>query len=356
LSRGPYEQLPDHHFWQRGVALVPPFAIDPLVSVPFKIFGADKIATAGSCFAQHIASALQSNDFNYYVAEEPPEGVSREEGRRRNFGVFSCRYANIYTSRQLLQLAMRAYGRFHPALDVWRRRDGRFIDPFRPLIEPDGYATIDELHLDRATHFAAVRRMLESLDVFIFTFGQTECWRTKNDGAVLPVAPGVAGGEWSREVYEFWNMKADDVTADFVAMVDLLRAVNSTARIIVSVSPVPLAATYEDRHALVSNAYTKATLRVAVDEICAARPNIIYFPAYEIVTASCNAARFYEDDQRNVTPLGVTQVMRIFFKHFAADRPPTASAAAPKIDVAGEAERVSTIVCEEEILGLLSGQ
>ena len=85
--------------------------------------------------------------------------------------------------------------------------------------------------------------------------------------------------------YAFWNMKAGDVTADFAAVADLLKEVNPKARIIVTVSPVPLVATYEARHAMVSNSCTKAALRVAVDDICAARPEVVYFPAYEIVTA-----------------------------------------------------------------------
>ena len=346
MSRGPYEQALAHQFWRQGVAAVPPFAIDPLVSAPFAISADHKIATAGSCFAQHIASALASNGLRYFIAEEPPASFTGEEVRRRNYGVFSCRYANIYTARQLLQLAMRAYGRFRPALDVWTRQDGRFVDPFRPLIEPDGYDDGDKVHADRTAHLAAVKRMLESLDVFIFTFGQTECWRTKDDGAVLPLAPGIAGGQWTPQHYEFWNMKVGDVSGDFVAFVDLLKSVNPQARIIVTISPVPLAATYENRHALVSNSYTKATLRVAVDDICAARPEVVYFPAYEIVTATCNAARFFDDDQRNVTPLAVSHVMRIFLRHFSAPTACTAAATA----IEAETKRFLAVVCEEDAL------
>jgi GSCFA family len=350
LSRGPYEHLHDHRFWRKAVAEVPPFALDPLISVPFKIASADKVATAGSCFALHIARSLRTYGLNYYVCEAPPVGLSEEAMRRRNYGIFSCRYGNIYTSRHLLQLALRAYERRHPHLDVWSRGDGRLLDPFRPLIEPDGYDSIDALHADRIGHLAAVRRMLETLDVFVFTFGLTECWRSKADGMVLPVAPGVIGGEWREDLFEFWNMRAGDVAADFVAFADLLREVNPKAKVIVTVSPVPLIATYEQRHALVSNAYTKATLRIAVDEICRLRPEIVYFPGYEIATVACNAARFYDDSQRNMTPLGIQQVMRVFFKHFAADGVPSGSAPTARIDVAGEAKRLAAIVCEEDLL------
>lgn len=350
MSRGPYDQIPDHQFWRKSVAALPPFAIDPMVSSPIKIARTDKVATAGSCFAQHIAAALRANGLAYYVVEGAPEGMPPEEARQRQYGVFSCRYGNIYTARQLLQLVLRAYGRFEPELTAWRRADGRFVDPFRPAIEPTGYATIAEVEKHRAAHLAAVRRMFETLDVFIFTFGQTECWRASSDGAVLPVAPGVVGGEWDGSVYEFCNMTAHDVADDFLALVDLLQAVNAQARLIVTVSPVPLAATYVGRHALVSNCYTKAALRVAVDDICRARPEVVYFPAYEMVTAPCNAARFYEDDQRNITALGIAQVARVFLRHFADGGPPGAVPAPPSIDVAREGEALRDVVCEEDFL------
>ncbi len=353
MSRGPYETSSDQQFWRRGVASVPPFAIDPLLAVPFTLSTTDKIATAGSCFAQHIARGLQSSGYTYYVAEPTPAQLSGEEAHRRGYGVFSCRYANVYTSRQLLQLATRAYGRFTSDVDAWQRPDGRFVDPFRPLVEPEGYATVDDLHADRASHLAAVRKMFESLDVFVFTFGQTECWRTKGAGAVVPVAPGVAGGDWPSDDFEFWNMKVADVVADFLEFADLVTAVNPTAKMIVSVSPVPLVATYENRHALVSNTYTKAALRVAVDEICAARPSVVYFPSYEVITASCNAARYYEDDQRNVTSQGVAHAMRVFFAHFGEKRPMDGRTTAPPVGLADEMRRVAGIVCEEDLLDTL---
>jgi hypothetical protein len=133
----PYESLPDHRFWRRGVARVEPFLLDPVVEAGFKIAPADKVATAGSCFAQQIARSLRDGGLNYHVAERPDDGMSEAEARRRNFGVFSARTGNIYTARQLVQLFHEAFGRRRPAETAWRRGDGRFVDAFRPRIEPD---------------------------------------------------------------------------------------------------------------------------------------------------------------------------------------------------------------------------
>ncbi len=350
MASNPYSDLPDHRFWRKAVAGVPPFAIDPVVDLPFRVAPTDKVATAGSCFAQHIAKRLQRGGFHYYQAEPAPAGMSAAEAEARQYGVYSCRYGNIYTTRQLLQLFDRAYGRFSPELDVWRRRDGRFVDPFRPRVEPDGYATEDEVRQARAEHLAAVRTMFETLDIFVFTFGLTESFRHKSDGAVLQLAPGVAGGEWDETKYEFWNARVGDVVGDFLAFVDRLRGVNPKARIIVTVSPVPLVATAANRHVLVSNTVSKSILRAAADEVCASRENIAYFPSYDMITFGPNAVKFYADDLREVLELGVNSVMRVFFAHFVegggADKPVKHLT----IDVARESAEASRIVCDEEAI------
>ena len=111
----PYKGLPEHHFWRKAVELVQPSELDPVAQARFIIEKANNVASAGSCFAQHISRQLQSKGFSYYIAELPPPGLSPQSAQARSFGVFSARYGNIYTARQLVQLFDRAYGDFEPA-------------------------------------------------------------------------------------------------------------------------------------------------------------------------------------------------------------------------------------------------
>ncbi|MEA2832222.1 MAG: hypothetical protein QOG66_424 [Methylobacteriaceae bacterium] len=190
--------------------------------------------------------------------------------------------------------------------------------------------------------------MFEELDIFVFTFGLTETWLHKPDGAALPLAPGVAGGELD-DNYEFRNMPASEVVADFLAFVDRLRGVNPKAKIIVTVSPVPLIATYVDRHVLVWNCYSKAALRVAAEEIVAARPDIAYFPSYEIVMA--NAHRYFAEDQRSVTASGIQSVMRSFFALYTLIGTAAGTGAQVlKHDVRREVSAAAKVICEEEAI------
>jgi hypothetical protein len=105
-----------------------------------------------------------------------------------------------------------------------------------------------------------------------------------------------------------------DNIADLDAFLIELRAVNPRVRLVLTVSPVPLAATAEPRHVWTATTLSKAVLRVAAEEI-ARRPGVVYFPAYEVVTAPAARGAYFADDLRSVTPAGVDHVMRLFFDH-----------------------------------------
>lgn len=322
----PYRGLPDRAFWKRSVAQVAPALVDPVADVPFTFSARDRVATAGSCFAQHVSRALCQAGFNYYVSERAPDGLCQEQAEARGYGVFSARYGNIYTARQLRQLLERAFD-FGPPLEAaLQRDDGRYVDPFRPYIEPDGFATAEAVDAAREDHYACVRDMVSEMGVFVFTLGLTEAFVSKADGSVYPVAPGVVSSRVDPDDYAFVNFSVAQVRDDLVAALQLIRRVNPHCKIVLTVSPVPLIATYEeDVHVLTATTYSKAVLRVVADEVSRTLHDVVYFPAYEIITGAFNRGRYFAEDLRNVRPEGVEHVMRLFIQHL------TTSGAAPSL-------------------------
>jgi hypothetical protein len=342
----PYSGLPDHHFWRRSIQAIETHALDPVVRTRFRINPQDRIATAGSCFAQHIARQLQKLG-DYYMVAEAGEDLPEAERDAGQYGLFSARYGNIYTAAQLWQLHQRAYGAFEPAETAWQNREGRWIDPFRPSVEPGGFATIEDLEADRARHLAAVRQLFEECDILVFTLGLTEGWRSKADGAVYPLAPGVAGGTFDPQAHEFVNFTVAETEQNLRSFLDAVKARNPGLRVILTVSPVALAATYEDRSVLVSTTYSKAVLRVTADSMIRHYDWIDYFPSYEIITGNPVRGLYYADDDREVTATGVAHVMRLFVRHFIGEQ---AGALRP-LDVAeAAATGAKGIVCDEELI------
>lgn len=327
----PYRSLPDKAFWRRSVAGIPVAEVDPVGQFSLRITPQSRVATAGSCFAQHIARHLAKSGFLYYVAEPGHPILPEALLQQHNYGTFSARYGNIYTARQLRQLVDRAFGIFTPAEAAWIDPDGTVRDPFRPTVQPGNFISVAEMEADRRQHLAAVRRMFETLDVFVFTLGLTEGWLSRQDGAAFPLCPGVEGGQFDPAKYTFHNQTASEVVEDIEAVLAKLRAINPAAQVILTVSPVPLMATAQpDAHVLAATTYSKAVLRVAAETLTQAHAEVHYFPSFEIITGAFNRGAYFADDLRNVTEEGVAHVMLLFLKHAANGG---ASAAVPTISL-----------------------
>ena len=313
----PYKNMPDSAYWSRAISRISTDDVDPVLGAQFQINLETKVATAGSCFAQHIARHLRGSGFNYYVAENPHPIIPNSFLQEYNYGVFSARYGNIYTTRQLLQLFDRAFGYFEPQESFWQASKYSWIDPFRPQIQPNGFTSVQELEADRGQHLKAVREMFKNLDVFVFTLGLTEGWVSRHDGTVYPICPGVSGGVFSPDNYLFKNFKAQEVVEDFQLFLDRLKIINPNAKILLTVSPVPLIATAENTHVLNATTLSKAVLRVAAEDISIKNKNVAYFPSYEIITGSFSRGSYFGQDCRSITEDGVNHVMKLFFKHYA---------------------------------------
>jgi hypothetical protein len=352
----PYKSLPAPAYWRRAVSAVPPAEIDPVLHPRFTISATDKMATAGSCFAQHIARYMKQSGFNYFVTEPGHPLLDADTLQAFNYGTFSARYGNIYTVRQLLQLLERAYGLRQPVDDVWVQKS-HFIDPFRPFVQDGGFATLQEYQVDRAQHFAAVRRIVEDSDVFVFTLGLTEAWENAQDGTVYAICPGCGAGEHHPDQHLFHNFSVAEVTDDLCAAIDFIRARNPALRILLTVSPVPLIATFTDQHVLAATTYSKAVLRVAAQMARDKYDFVDYFPSLEIITSSFSRGAYYGPDLREVEEVGVAHAMRCF-RHYlqqaadAADaqsaKPAPAATASPP--AATVSSRINKLICDEERL------
>ena len=342
----PYLALKDHQYWRRSVAGVETHRFDPVTNPRFVISSEAAVATAGSCFAQHISRRLLASGLRYLVSESGDK-LDDETRQHRQFGVFSARYGNVYTTTQLLQLLEEAFGHFDPIEKFWQRPDGRFVDPYRQTIEPDGFESPEAVYADRRKHLDAVRTMFSTADVFVFTLGLTEAWRSKRDGAVFSSAPGVVADGFDKTRHEFVNFGFKDVCASLSKFLDRLKVINPSVKVLLTVSPVPLIATYEDRSVLVSSVYSKSVLRVTSEAMITKYGWVDYFPSYEIIAGSYAGGLYYEDDWREVNSIGVAHAMRCFMRHYTS--------LAPNVEDGAQAASIlptggGLLICDEELM------
>lgn len=308
----PYSELPPQAFWRSGVAKSNPARIAAVFEPKFSVGMDDAIATAGSCFAQYIGRRLRRAGLNVLDAEPAPRAAAEAVARDFGYGIYSARYGNIYSARHFVQLLRDALTDFVDPAYVWDRH-GRYFDALRPVIEPDGFVSVDEALAMRRIHLAAVRSVFSRATCVFFTLGLTECWVERRTGRVFPTCPGVVAGHFDPALYEFVSLGHDDVLADLAELRDTLKALHPAGRLILSVSPVPLTATVSGQHVLVATNQSKAVLRVAAGAFAAGHADVDYFPSYEIVNNPAAMGSFFRPNLRDVSDRGVDAVMAAFF-------------------------------------------
>lgn len=307
----PYSDLPERQFWSTAVGRREALDIRDLWTPKFRIVPKDRVVTFGSCFAEHFSRALVGRGWGWTDFEPPPVTLDAEMARQFNYGVFSARTGNIYSARMMQQWLEWAVGAAAVPDIVWEK-DGRFYDPFRPAIEPEGFASPEELRASRELTLEALARAVRDCTVFVFTLGLTECWRDI-DNFEYAVCPGTVAGRFDASRHRFVNQSSREVVTSMREVLRILEEANPNIRVLLTVSPVPLTATASGEHVLVATSRSKSVLRAAADVIADENRRVDYFPSYEIITAPPFEGRFFAENKRSVRQEGVDHVMAQFF-------------------------------------------
>lgn len=364
VARSPYRGRPGRTFWKKSISGRDVTDLQGIYTKKFEIDPSSSVATAGSCFAQHISRYLRGAGYNVVDAEPGPGNVDVELLREHGYGVYSARYGNIYFVRQLLQLAQEAFSGSVREDIAWQRGD-RWFDALRPAVEPEGLASAAHVERQRAEHIVAVRSVLTDSDVLVFTLGLTEGWEDVRSGTIYPTAPGTIAGDYDPDRYRFHNFTVSEIVQDFTEFRTLVRTVNPGIKFLLTVSPVPLAATATDDNVLVATTYSKAVLRAAAGMLASEFDDIDYFPSYEIVTSHAPGNEPFDETGRNVRPETVEKVMAYFLSEHVARgaeadadadaghpvAPPASPEAAGRNPKSADYEAVDErVFCEEAIL------
>lgn len=331
-STHPYTGLPPQAFWRSGVVTTDRVGFPGLYVPKWQITPATRIATAGSCFAQHIARHLRAAGCAVLEAESAPASMPAALAARYGYGLYSGRYGNIYSTRQMRELlAEVALGQPDPDL-VWTS-GGKFHDALRPSIEPTGLGAAAEVLAHRCYHLARTAAMLRQAEVLILTLGLTEIWLDRRSDRALPSCPGVIAGQFDPDLHLLHQQTHAEVLADLQQILAQLQGFRPGMQLLLTVSPVPLTATASGTHVLAASCQAKATLRAAVGEFCAVTPLADYFPSYELLTHPALGSGWFGPNLREVTAEGVVRVMQFFLAAHGLDTVTSAPSSAPRATV-----------------------
>lgn len=248
---------------------------------------ATKIFALGSCFALEIRDALSARGFDTYpkwsnVEYDPDRHQPGPVFKGRHPAEAIAHYDTFIIRQELDRAARRA--RWTEA-DMWSVKGGapghpdwspHFRNPYmRRVAAPD----MDSLMQISDRLCACVDDGLTAADVVILTLGLTECFRNKANG--LWIAQGTCDPRQPvSDLSTFHNSTYAENYENLIAIVDMLAALGKTT--VLTVSPVPLSQTWTGEDVAIANATSKTTLRAAVGQVCRERPDVIYWPSFEV--------------------------------------------------------------------------
>ncbi len=147
----------------------------------------------------------------------------------------------------------------------------------------------------------AIEKLHEGLreaDALIITFGTSIIYGRKDGGGVVANCHKMSGGMFERRM-----MSQVEIVGIYSEIIERLRDVNPTLKIIFTVSPV--------RHVkdgLHVNQLSKATLLFAIESLTKSAEAADYFPAYEIMLDDLRDYRFYAADMVHPSDVAVEYI------------------------------------------------
>lgn len=244
------------------------------------------IVLMGSCFAENMGSRLSDYffpvDMNPFGTLYNPASVAA--GLRMLMGNVRLQRSDLFEQE----------GVFHSFT-----HHSRFSD------------ASEEVCLQKINErLEASARALQEAERLVITLGTAWVYRLKGDGRVVANCHKLPDRLFIRE-----RLSVDAIVADWTELIEALRRKNPCLKLLFTVSPV--------RHwkdGANGNQLSKATLLLAVNELCNKYPGIVdYFPAYEIMMDDLRDYRFYADDMLHPSPLAVDYIWESFATTYLTD-------------------------------------
>lgn len=249
---------------------------------PF-ITKSDYVTAFGSCFAQGVREYLLNNGYMTYnpVGNRWVPIVSIAEG--------------INTTFTLLQQFDWAWGNKSISEGLWVSKDKVKFSPTEEARQ-------------------ATKEIFDNTTVFILTLGLSEIWYDKITNEVF--WRGVPKDKYDPARHAFRVSTVEENLENLEKIYAYIRKHRPDAQIIVTLSPIPLIATFREIPCTAASMVSKSILRVAVDNFQQNHkndPKFWYWPSYELVKELWNN---YDNDKRHVRDTTTADIMAVFDKYF----------------------------------------
>jgi hypothetical protein len=264
----------------------------PNLTPRFRIEQGAKIFTIGSCFARTIERWLLARGFRIPMLDF---AVPKTEWSARSNGIL-----NKYTPPNMLQVVRRAMVCDNDWEAVDAETERLLFSSGNDLVidlELMGFVPVSRqraIERQREIHNIFVQAF--DSDVVIITMGLVECWFHNNTGLAIQSAPATPSMLRAKEQFSFQLL---DITEAYNAMAAMIKILMERGKpdkkILLTVSPIPLFATFTGMDVVIANSYGKNMLRTVAQQLYSEFDCVDYFPGYEIVQYSRSPNTWHED-------------------------------------------------------------
>jgi hypothetical protein len=271
--------------------------------IKFEINKNEKFFTIGSCFARNIQKTLIKLGLNVIDAE-----IDTLKG--------SDNIVNKYTPCSIRQDLELILTNAKNDISIYEDLDGYFYN-----LSFGGVSSLKKDQLDSVRHktnlfYKNLKKIVEA-DVVIITLGLIETWFDIKRSFYLNIAPTKSIIKKNPNTFELHVLDYVNVLENLQKIVSHVKSLcKKNVKIIFTVSPVPLHATFRDQDCIQANIYSKAVLRSAVEEIFNKDKNIAYFPSFETVIMTSGERVWIKEDYRHVNQVLVDSIMLKFIKDY----------------------------------------
>ena len=261
-----------------------------LVDIPKSnicISHSDRIVLIGSCFADNIGQMLQDCKFN--TIQNP--------------------FGTLYNPLSIAWLVERSIDGIpfsSQSDEIFKDEDNRWHSWMHH--SKFSCQSAEELAIKMNLASVVMGETLLTANLLIVTFGTSIIYTLKSTGK--PVANC---HKQKDSLFERRMLTVNEITEQWTALIRKLQTKNPDLRIILTVSPIR-----HQRDGMHVNQLSKSTLLLAVDQLIkktncqTSKPQLEYFPSYEIMMDELRDYRFYADDMIHPSPMAIQHIQERF--------------------------------------------
>ncbi len=164
--------------------------------------------------------------------------------------------------------------------------------------QPDKSAALEQINRS----LSDANRFLLETNRLVVTLGTANVFVFKKTGEIVANCHKVPGQDFERR-----RLSVGEIVETLSAVFEKLKANLTDLEIVATVSPVR-----HLRDGLVENQRSKATLVLALEQICQHCDFAHYFPAYELLLDDLRDYRFYENDLSHPNQLALDYIWQFF--------------------------------------------